>query len=99
MPVSEPSSVDQIIDLGGPDGGRYWLVTSDHDADHPDALNAAVHARATGSVGCAYNGATVESHPFCSACSHHHGEDEPCLCPDCGGPVRDRGATHAACAS
>lgn len=49
----------RVIDLGGV-GARYWRVVSDHGADHPDARAAAVHARATGSVGCTYNGAKVE---------------------------------------
>jgi hypothetical protein len=50
-----------IVDLGGPDGGRFWRVTTGEPADHPDAQAAAVHARVTGSVGCTYNGVTVES--------------------------------------
>lgn len=48
-----------LIDLGGPTGGRWWRVTSDHTADHPDAQSAAVHARVTGSVGATYNDVTV----------------------------------------
>lgn len=55
----EPSE-DRIIDLGGPDGGRYWRVVSDHTVDHPDARRAAVMARATGSLGCTYNDAGVQ---------------------------------------
>lgn len=51
---------DRIIDLGGPDGGRFWRVTSDHPVDHPDAHAAAVMARVTGSVGSTYNDVTVE---------------------------------------
>jgi hypothetical protein len=50
----------RVIDLGGPEGGRYWMVVSDHAADDPDARSAAVHARLTGSVGCTYNDAKVE---------------------------------------
>jgi hypothetical protein len=53
-------SAERVIDLGGPDGGRYWRVVSDHGVDDPDAQNAAIHARATGSVGCTYNDAKVE---------------------------------------
>ena len=49
-----------LIDLGGPEGGRYWRVTTGQSADHPDAHAAAVHARATGSVGATYNDVTVE---------------------------------------
>lgn len=50
-----------IVDLGGPDGGRYWqVVTEGVRADHEDAQAAAVHARATGSVGATYNGVKVE---------------------------------------
>lgn len=50
-----------IIDLGGPDGGRFWRVTTGQAVDHPDAHSAAVHARVTGSVGASYNDATVEA--------------------------------------
>lgn len=70
--------MQEIIDLGGPDGGRFWLVTSDHEAEHPDAQSAAVHARATGSVGCIYNGAHVTRHPFCAW-----------TCVNCGKPWTD----------
>ena len=49
-----------LIDLGGPEGGRYWRVTTGQSADHPDAQSAAVHARVTGSVGATYNDVTVE---------------------------------------
>lgn len=51
---------ERIIDLGGPEGGRYWRVLTDHAVDHPDAQAAAVHAAMTGSVGCTYNDAQVE---------------------------------------
>lgn len=50
----------QVIDLGGPDGGRFWRVVSEHSPQHPDAVSAAIYARATGSVGCTYNDAKVE---------------------------------------
>lgn len=51
---------EKIVDLGAPEGGRYWRVVSDHPIDHPDVQSAAVHARVTGSVGCTYNEAKVE---------------------------------------
>lgn len=51
-----------IIDLDGPEGGRYWLVTTEHEPEHPDAHAAAVQARATGSVGATYNDATVTAY-------------------------------------
>lgn len=54
------ASGENIIDLGGPEGGRYWRVVSGHPVDHPDAQSAAVHARATGSVGATYNDVKVE---------------------------------------
>lgn len=50
----------KILDLGGPDRGRYWRVVSDHAVDDPDVRSAAIYARVTGSVGCTYNGAEVE---------------------------------------
>lgn len=53
-------STRPMIDLGGPDGGRFWWVVSDHTADDPDARSAAVYARCTGSVGGTYNEARVE---------------------------------------
>lgn len=49
----------KIVDLGGPTGGRYWLVVSDlYNED--DAMSAAIHARVTGSVGATHNGVKVE---------------------------------------
>lgn len=51
---------EKLIDLGGPEGGRYWRVVSDHPVDHRDARAAAAYARVTGSVGASYNGAEVE---------------------------------------
>lgn len=41
-----------------------------------------------------------ETRPFCVACSHHHEPADPCLCPECGAPARNRGATcgRATCA-
>lgn len=51
---------DKIVDLEGPEASRYWRVVSDHAADHPDARAAAIHARATGSVGCTHNGVEVK---------------------------------------
>lgn len=50
-----------VIDLGGPEGGRYWVVVSGHSVNHEDARAAAVHARMTGSVGATYNEARVQS--------------------------------------
>jgi hypothetical protein len=49
-----------VIDLGGPDGGRFWRVVSEHTTAHSDAISAAVYARATGSTGATYNDAKVE---------------------------------------
>lgn len=46
---------ENIVDLGGPDGGRFWRVTSGHSANHPNARDAAVMARVTGSVGATSN--------------------------------------------
>lgn len=43
-----------VVDLGEPEGGRYWVVTSGHAPDHPNAIAAAVNARATGSVGATF---------------------------------------------
>lgn len=54
------TATDQIVDLGAPEGGRYWRVTTGEPADHPDAQHAAVMARVTGSVGASYNGVRVE---------------------------------------
>lgn len=53
-----------IVDLGGPDGGRYWKVTSGHLANHPDALHAAALARVTGSRGATADEVTVEAFAF-----------------------------------
>src|SRR4051794_23462584 len=41
-----------VIDLGGPDGGRYWVVTN-HSGPNAwkCARDAAIAARMTGSVG------------------------------------------------
>ena len=59
MGVQHSERAQPILDLGGPDGGRYWRVVSDHAVDDPDVRAAAVHARVTGSVGCTYNDARV----------------------------------------
>lgn len=53
----------RIIDAGGPEGGRYWRIITDHAADDSDIRAAVTHARVTGSVGCTYNGAKVERVP------------------------------------
>ena len=34
-----------------------------------------------------------ETQPFCAACHHHHDEDEPCRCPECGQPAVTPGGT------
>jgi len=33
---------------------------------------------------------------YCEVCSHYHGVDEPCWCPECGLPVpcKGRGGSH-----
>lgn len=49
-----------VVDLGGPDGGRYWRIVSALALDHEDVRSAAVNGRLTGSVGCTYNEAEVE---------------------------------------
>lgn len=51
---------NKVIDLGGPDGGRFWRITSGHVATDKDAHAAAVMARVTGSVGASVNAAVVE---------------------------------------
>lgn len=59
-PSGPPESDERkIIDLGGPDGGRYWRVVSGPAADDPFARAAAVQARLTGSQGATVNGACV----------------------------------------
>lgn len=45
----------EIIDLGLPAGGRYWRVLEASGHTGVDAArSAAIHARATGSVGATY---------------------------------------------
>lgn len=36
------------------------------------------------------------AHPYCEVCSHYHGIDVACLCPECGLPVpcKGRGGSH-----
>ncbi len=59
--AEQNASDPHLVDLGGPDSGRYWRVTSGHLATHPDALHAAALARVTGSRGATSNEVTVES--------------------------------------
>lgn len=53
-------STRPMIDLGGPDGGRFWWVISGDNSDDGDARRAAIFARCSGSVGGTYNDAVVE---------------------------------------
>jgi hypothetical protein len=50
----------RVLDLGDPDDGRYWKVTSDHHTDDPNVRAAAAFGRAQGMMSATHDGAHVE---------------------------------------
>jgi hypothetical protein len=111
MPVIEPSSDDSIIRTAR----KTYQCAGDGSASHRHADDcpriivpgvrhieyvgeaAAYQSGSRHSMACALRFGYVV--PYCEECQHYHAADARCLCPDCGRPVNDPGASHAACAS